>query len=326
MLRIALIGNTQAQAGRLKSLLPVEAEILLDDETRATRNAPLEVDVAVSIRFNPADIAAVHCRLLQCSGVGIDGIALDKLPRETIVCNVNEHEVPIAEYVMAGMLEHEIGLAGAVASFDGAQWGKLFRGRVQHGELMGKTVAIVGFGRIGKALAVRARAFDMRIVAVNRSGRAAPEADTVLRFDRLGEAVAEADYVVLACPLTDETRGLVDPKVLDRMKPAAFLINVARGEVADEAALWEALDRQRIGGALIDTWYTYPTLAEPDPRPSRFPFETLPNVRCTPHMSGWTEGLMARRYKAMAENIAHFARGEALANVVWCDGHAVGQP
>jgi phosphoglycerate dehydrogenase-like enzyme len=326
MLRIALVGNTQAQAGRLKALLPIEAEILLDDATRATRKAPLDVDVAVSIRFSAADIAALHCRLLQCSGVGIDGIALEELPRETIVCNVNEHEVPIAEYVMAGMLDHEIGLAAAVARFDGAQWGSQFRGRVQHGELMGRTVVLVGFGRIGKALAARARAFGMRIVAVSRSGRAAPEADRVLRFDRLGEAVAEADYVVLACPLTDETRGLIDAGVLAQMRPTAFLVNAARGEVADEPALWEALEQRRIGGALIDTWYRYPTLAEPDPRPSRFPFETLPNVRCTPHMAGWTEGLMTRRYRAMAENIAHFARGEPLANIVWRDGRPEGAP
>jgi phosphoglycerate dehydrogenase-like enzyme len=191
---------------------------------------------------------------------------------------------------------------------------------------MGRTVAIVGFGRIGKALAARARAFGMRIVAVNRSGRAAPEADRVLRFDRLGEGVAEADYIVLACPLTDETRGLIDAGVLAQMRPTAFLINVARGEVADEQALWEALARGRIGGALLDTWYRYPTPAEPEPRPSRFSFETLANVRCTPHMSGWTEGLMARRYRAMADNIARFARGEPLANVVWHDGGPVVAP
>jgi phosphoglycerate dehydrogenase-like enzyme len=326
MLRIALLGNTQPQAGRLKSLLPFEAEILLDGETRSTRSAPLEVDVALSIRFSAADIAAVRCRLLQCSGVGIDGIALEKLPQATIVCNVNEHEIPIAEYVMAGMLEHEIGLARATATFEGAQWGKLFRGRVQHGELCGKTLAIVGFGRIGKALAARARAFGMRIVAVNRSGRSAPEADTVLHFGRLDEAVAEADYVALACPLTVETRGLIGADLLARMNPKAYLINVARGEVVDEEALWDALNQHHIAGALIDTWYSYPTLADPDPRPSRFPFETLPNVRCTPHMAGWTEGLMVRRYKVMAENITHFARGEPLENLVWRDGAPVGAP
>jgi phosphoglycerate dehydrogenase-like enzyme len=320
MLRIALIGNTQAQAGRLKSLLPLEAEILLDDDTRATRNALLEVDVALSIRFGSAEIAAVHCRLLQCSGAGLDGIAFDKLPRETVVCNVSEHEIPIAEYVMAGMLEHEIGLARAAAEFDGDKWGGLFRGRALHGELAGKTIAIVGFGRIGKALAVRARAFGMRIVAVNRSGRPAVEADEVMRFDRLPDAVADADYVVLACPLTEETHGLVDATILGRMKPTAFLINVARGEVADEAALWEALSGHGIAGALIDTWYAYPRPGESDPRPSRFPFHTLPNVSCTPHMSGWTEGLIIRRYRRMAENIAHFARGEPLDNVVWRDG------
>jgi prepilin-type processing-associated H-X9-DG protein len=325
-MRIALVGNAQSQAARLRRLLPFEAEILLDDETRATRVAPLEVDAALSIRFNAADIAAVRCRLLQCTGVGIDGIALAELPADTIVSNVHEHEIPIAEYVLAGILDHEIGLFRAEKRFESAQWGDLFRARKTHGEVHGKTIGIIGFGRIGKAVAIRARAFGMRILAVNRSGRPSAEADVTLPFDRIGEVLAEADYLVLACPLTEDTRGLIDRDAFARMKPSALLVNVARGEVVDEEALWNAMSGGRIGGALIDTWYTYPTLPAPNPKPSRFPFETLPNVRCTPHMSGWTEGLMARRYKAMAENIAHFARGEALANVVWCDGHAVGQP
>src|SRR4051794_33269477 len=117
MMRIALVGNTQAQLQRLKRLLQVEAEILLDDDTRSTRKGPLDVDVAVSIRFNAADIAAISCKLLQCSGAGIDGIALGALPATTTVCIVNEHEIPIAEYVMLGILEHEIGLGKAVATF-----------------------------------------------------------------------------------------------------------------------------------------------------------------------------------------------------------------
>ena len=323
MLRIALVGNTQAQVGRLRSLLPFDAEILLDDDTRATRNAPLEVDAVLSIRFNRTDIAAVKCRLLQCSGVGMDGIALAELPKETIVCNVNEHEVPIAEYVFAGILEHEIGLDRAAGTFNGADWGNLFRGRTLHGETTGKTLAMVGFGRIGKAAAVRARAFGMRIVGINRSGRLAPEADSLVPFDRLSEVLPEADYIVLACPLTEETRGLIGPAAFAAMKPTALLINVARGEVVDEAALWEAMSSRRIAAALIDTWYAYPTIADPNPKPSRFPFETLPNVRCTPHISAWTEGLMARRYRAMAENLTRFARGEPLLNVTWRGGKPV---
>lgn len=323
MMRVALVGNTQAQVERLKRLMSFDAEIILDDATRPTRTSPLVVDAAVSIRFNAADIAAVQCRLLQCSGVGIDGIALAQLPRDTVVCNVHEHDIPIAEYVLAGILDHEIGLFRAEQSFDDANWGNLFRSRVPHGEAAGKTIGIVGFGRIGKAIAVPARAFGMRVIAVNRSGTAAPGADATLRFDRLGEALRQSDYVVLACPLTDETRGLIGTPAFEQMKSTALLINVARGEVVDEQALYDAMRARRIGGALIDTWYSYPTLADPNPRPSRFDFAGLDNVRRTPHISAWTGGLMERRYSAIAENLARFARGEPLLSVVWRDGAAV---
>lgn len=322
-MRVGLVGNTQAQAARLKRLLTFPAEIVLDDETRSTRTSPLDVDAAVSIRFNPSDIAAVRCRLLQCSGVGIDGIALDKLPIGTTVCNVHEHEIPIAEYVIAGILDHEIGLFRAESMFSAAEWGNLFRTRVPHGEVAGKTICIIGIGRIGKAIAVRARAFGMRVVGVNRSGRSSPEVDRVADFRELKDVLPEADYIVLACPLTNETRNLVDASALGAMKPSAFLVNVARGEVLDEQALYEAATASRIGGVLLDVWYTYPTLAEPNPKPSRFAFETVPGVRCTPHISAWTEGLMERRYTIIADNLARFHENGPLLNVVWRDGQAV---
>lgn len=322
-MRIALVGNTQAQAARLTKLLDFDAEIILDDATRATRNDPLEADAAVSIRFNAADIAAVHCRLLQCSGVGIDGIALDRLPRDTVVCNVNEHEIPIAEYVMLGLLEHEIHMEQAVATFSPERWGDLFRRRVPHGEVAGKTIGIVGFGRIGKAIATRARAFGMTVLGVNRSGRAAPEADRMVPFADLATVLATSDYVILACPLTDETRGLMNAKTFAAMRPTALLVNVARGEVVDEDAMWDVLSNRRIAGALVDTWYDYPTQAQPNPRPWHHPFETLDNLRPTPHMSAWTEGLMARRYRVIADNLGRFHRGEPLLNVVWRDGASV---
>jgi phosphoglycerate dehydrogenase-like enzyme len=319
MMRIGLVGNTQAQAARLERLLSFPAEIVLDDATRSTRNAPLEVDAAISIRFNAADIAAVNCRLLQCSGVGIDGIALDKLPASVTVCNVHEHEIPIAEYVLAGILDHEVGLFRAESSFDGGNWGNLFRSRAPHGEAAGKTVGIVGFGRIGKAIATRARAFDMRVIAVNQSGRVSPEADRVVDFRGMAAILPEVDYLVLACPLTDETRGIIDDEAFAAMKPSALLINVARGEVVNEQALYGAMSQRRIAGALLDVWYTYPSIAEPNPKPSRFAFETMPGVKCTPHVSAWTEGLMERRYKVIADNLARLHNGRPLLNVVWRD-------
>ena len=134
-----------------------------------------------------------------------------------------------------------------------------------HGEVAGKTIGIVGFGRIGKAIAVRARAFGMRVLAVNRSGAPAAEADRVERFDWLEGLLAESDYVVLACPLTDETRGMIGAAAFRSMKPSAMLINVARGPVVDEDALHEAMASRRIAAALLDAWYTYPTLGRAKP-------------------------------------------------------------
>jgi phosphoglycerate dehydrogenase-like enzyme len=323
-MRIVLVGNTQERASQLRALLPFEAEILLDDETRPGRNQPLEVDAAVAIRFGAADIAAISCRLLQCSGAGVDGIALERLPKDTTVCNVYEHEAPVAEYVMAGVLEHEIGLAKAAETFSAANWGDLFRTRKLHGELADRTMCVVGFGRIGRAVAVRAKAFGVRVIAVNRSGRAADGADATFRFDRIREAVRDADFVVLACPLTEETRGLIDASALASMRPTAVLVNVARGAVVEEAALWKALESGSIAGALLDTWYSYPSAADPNPPPAQFPFESLPNVRATPHIAGWTEGLAKRRYRAIADNLTRLKRGEPLLNIVWSEGKPAG--
>ena len=100
------------------------------------------------------------------------------------------------------------------------------------------------------------------------------------------------------------------------MKPDAFLINIARGQVIDEDALYAALRDGRLGGAALDVWWQYPTAAEPNRRGSRHPFHELPNVIVTPHNSGWTSGMVRRRWDEIAENIRRFARGDSLINVV----------
>ena len=321
MTTIAMLGVTQAEAGRLGRVLSFEAEIILDDDTRKSRTAPLEVDVAICISFTTAEIAAVRCRLLQVSAIGVDGIAFDELPVETTVCNVGEHEIPVAEYVMLSILEHEIGLGRAAAQFSSSTWAK--NSRPLHGEAAGKTIGLVGFGRIGRAVARRAHGFGMRVIAVNRSGQPSQDADELRSYRELNWLLEESDYLVLACPLTEETRGLIGDAELRRMKPTALLVNVARGNVTVEKDLYTALLERRIAGAVIDTWYRYPTAEEPEARPSLFAFEALENVRCTPHTSGWTNALMERRYKAIADNLARFNRGEPLSNVVWQNGAAV---
>ena len=126
----------------------------------------------------------------------------------------------------------------------------------------------------------------------------------------------ESDFVVLSCALTAETKGLIDARRLAAMKPGAYLINLARGAVADEDALYRALEEGTLGGAALDTWWRYPNPQDPHPRPSRRPFHELPSVLMTPHCSPWTEATVERRARDIARNLDRFARGEPVANLV----------
>jgi phosphoglycerate dehydrogenase-like enzyme len=127
--------------------------------------------------------------------------------------------------------------------------------------------------------------------------------------DALDEVLRRADYLVITLALTEATRGLLGGRELRLMKPSAVLINVARAEIVDEAALYQALVQQTIAGAALDVWYQYPT--RPGPTwPAYQPFQALPNVLMTPHVSGWTEGMLEARAQGITENIQRVGRGE----------------
>jgi phosphoglycerate dehydrogenase-like enzyme len=132
---------------------------------------------------------------------------------------------------------------------------------------------------------------------------------TVFGPDALDDLLARADYLAITVPLTPETRGMIGARELAAMKPGAILLNPARAEIVDEDALYDALATWRLGGAALDVWYRYPTGPGPT-LPSRRPFHELPNVLMTPHVSGWTEGMMRARATLIAENVARVSRGE----------------
>ncbi|MDG4851189.1 MULTISPECIES: hydroxyacid dehydrogenase [unclassified Mesorhizobium] len=152
-------------------------------------------------------------------------------------------------------------------------------------ELAGKTIGIVGLGAVGQAVGhIAAHGFDLKVVATTRSLRPAPERVGFLSIDAL---VEQSDIIVLCCPLTEETRGLISRERIARMKPNALLINVSRGPVVDDEALIEALRRGRIGGAALDVFATQPL-------PPSHPYFSFDNVIITPHMAGITEESMMR--------------------------------
>jgi phosphoglycerate dehydrogenase-like enzyme len=322
-MRVVLIGEAATHSDELPGhdIVTLPAEAAYDDRFDAELQ---DADVVVSLRFSRE--AAPEFPLLHVPGAGLDGIKMAGLAPGTTVCNVFEHEAPIAEYVLAAMLEWEIRFSSLRASFSAESWSDAYRHRTPHGEILGKTLGLVGYGRIGRAIADRAAAFGMRVVAVD--DYASPDARVApWPTSRLSELLDGADFVVVTCPLTDDTRGMLDEAAFARMKSTAVVINAARAPIIDEASLYEALRTGAIGGAVLDVWYSYPTGSDDRVAPSTFDFASLPNAWCTPHSSAWTHELPRRRYAVIADNIDRLESGQSLRNVVrdGATGHHLNQ-
>ena len=322
MMHVAFAGTFAATLEpKVRAHLRVPVEISLADERALVATLP-GVDVLVTMAFTrEMGAAAGRLRLVQVPGAGLDRIDRSALPAGACLANVYGHETGIAEFVLGAMLSLTRGLPRLDAALRRGVWESQWAVGVPAPppwpEMAGKTVGIVGYGRIGQCVARRARAFDMEVLAVRRDpAQSAGDAlAQVGGLDRLDELVARADYLVLTLPLTAESRGLIGAGRLKAMKPTAVLVNVSRAEIVDGAALYRALAEQRLGGAALDVWYRYPTDASPT-FPAPQPFHELPNVLMTPQVSGWTEGMLEARARLIAENIGRAARGEAPVNEI----------
>ncbi|UFH48372.1 2-hydroxyacid dehydrogenase [Pseudomonas sp. KNUC1026] len=321
-MKIVMIGEAATHQAELAAALQTPSRFVAlprqAHESAAWDEQIEGADVLVAMRFKRA-APAPRFRLLHVPGAGLDGIDFAVLPEGCQVCNVFEHEIPMAEYAMACLLEHQIGLARVGAAFDSATFSEAYLSRRPRGELYGKTLLILGFGRIGQAVAVRARAFGIRVIAISsraRDGRVEGPMDEAYTEAELLAQLPRADFVVLSCPLNEHTRGAFGSAQLAAMRRDAVLVNIARAAVVDQQALYQALRDERIARAFLDVWYQYPAGEGDAVQPAQQPFETLPNAFCTPHISGWTHGLFERRYRVIAENIDRLARGEVLVNQV----------
>ena len=152
------------------------------------------------------------------------------------------------------------------------------------------------------------------------------DVDQLAGLAAVAECAAEADFVLVACALSDETVNIVDARVLATMKQTAYIINVARGPLISEPDLYRALQSRQIAGAVLDAWYHYPSAQNPHPAPSDFPFSALDNVIMTPHISGWTDGMLDRRWSEIAANLDNLALGKPLINLVRAADAAASPP
>jgi len=251
--------------------------------------------------------AAPLLRWHHAPNAGVNHILTPKyLERDLILSNgAGIHGIPIAEFVITYLLAYTKQLPSLYQLQNEHNW--------QRGlpiqELFEKTLLIIGAGGIGQEIAVRAKAFGMRIFGSSRHPKPLPNFDKVVGTNEWKELLPEAEFVVIATPLTPETKGMIDVDTLRLFRPDSYLINIARGAIVDESALTTALQEGWIAGAALDTAFT-------EPLPAESPLWTLPNEFITPHCSGNSPRVKERTLALFLDNFNRYCQGKPLRNVV----------
>jgi glyoxylate/hydroxypyruvate reductase A len=264
-----------------------------------------ETEVLYGWNVPPAILAlATRARWLQTMSAGVEWALVPELPAQITVTRVpGVFGAWMAEYVLGWALS----VTQRMETYREAQRERRWIDEVLPDRLRDKTFAVVGLGDIGRVIARHAHAFGARVVGVSRSGTRIPGVDRVVRLAGLTRALREADFVVLALPLTPATTGLMGREALAAMQASAWLINVGRGRLVDDAALVDALAQHRIGGAILDVF------AE-EPLPRTHPLWSTPNTVVTPHIAGpSTPDEIAPVFN---DNLARFLAGRPLRHVV----------
>lgn len=252
---------------------------------------------------------APRLRWIQSAAVGIDLLVRHGVPDGILVTNAAGIKgTTVAEHGIALLLGLFHGLPQMERDRGARRWEHAaMRERVRSAE--GMALLVAGYGSIGREVARKAKAFDMRVTAINRSGTGGPPADEVRPVARLDESLAEADAVVVALPYTEETRSLFAAPQFRAMKPSAVLVNIGRGGVVDERDLHEALASGRIAGAALDVF-------EDEPLPSDSPLWDAPNHIVSPHVANVGGPTYERFADLVVENIGRFLAGRPMLNVV----------
>jgi D-2-hydroxyacid dehydrogenase (NADP+) len=281
-------------------------------------NVPQEIpdtDIFVGWSLRPKQFAAAKkLKWIHSTAAGVGQLMYPEL-RESGIALTNAsgiHTTAMAEHVLGFLVALARRFPDALRYQRQSRWAQqeIWDAQLRPRELEGQVLLIVGFGAIGREIARRVRPVGMRIWAVTRSGRADESlADRVLPVARLDEVLHEADFVVLAAPETPQTHRMIGAKQLQQMKPTAFLINVARGTLVDEAALIHTLERRAIAGAALD-------VTEHEPLPAESPLWALDNVFITPHISAVSEYLWDRQTELLLDNLERWFSGRELRNVV----------
>ncbi|MDA4112026.1 MAG: 2-hydroxyacid dehydrogenase [Thaumarchaeota archaeon] len=250
-------------------------------------------------------------KLIQSTRAGVDVLDFRKIPPNVLVCgNIGAYGEQMAEHVFGMVLYFARNIGKSDLELKQGDWeiptDSIF--------LKGKTMVLIGAGGIGKAVASIASCFGMKTIGVNSTGKSLPNFDEVVSIEKLDEVLVKADVTVVSLPLTVKTFHLIDKQKLRAMKRNSILVNVARGFIIDELALFQHLKENPSFKCALDVWWWYPKQGEKFSQ--KFPFFDLPNFLGTPHDSGVVPETEELALLGAIENIGRFVRNDELKGVM----------
>lgn len=255
---------------------------------------------------------AKNLRYIQTLMAGVDNLPFNELPRDVVIAsNAGANAEEVAEFTIALTLA----AAKKIVLFDSEMRRGIWRSDTPH-LIRDSVIMILGYGNIGREVAKRLRPFKPRkIIGVNRRGVGDDFVDEVIRPDRVYEVIKNVDILISTLPLTKETRDFINKELLERMKKDAILVNVGRGPIIDEKALYEHLKENPEFTAALDVWWRYPS-RRGEKTFQNLPFHKLENIVMTPHMAGAWKGFRRKLLSHALENVLRYLRGEDIKNKV----------
>jgi len=292
-----------------KAKLNLEFIIPEAEEKGVIKKYLKEVEVTIGGTFTKEDLEqAKKLKLIQIPFAGVDKLDFDlyKNHQDIYICNIHTNRAAVAEHAFALILALAKNIVTNERDLRMGKWHG-FSTKEPTIQLQGKSLGIVGLGSIGWEIAKISHTLGMKVFALKRKIEGKDlEKKNILEFlgekKDLGKVIKESDFIVVAVPLTRETKGLIGEKELKLMK-GKYLINISRGAVIDEEALFKSLKERNLAGAAIDTWYQYPTSEQRKVFPSKYDFHKLDNVVMSPHTAGYTDRALEENIKSVFDNI-----------------------
>ncbi|MFM2125391.1 MAG: hypothetical protein RL328_1842 [Acidobacteriota bacterium] len=313
-LNLLVLADPKASWLKPLSRLDPGVRVTVSNDEAEVRAAAPTADVILNGTFTPklmsiAVALAANAKWHHSLWAGIDAVISPELLNSPVPfsCGRGVYRVSLAEWTIGAMLHFSYQMRRMIRQQEAGTW-EIFTTE----ELHGRTLGIIGYGEIGKAAAERAKAFGMKVLALRRRPELSgndPAVDQMFDHAHLNDLIAASDYIMVAAPLTPETRGMVGAAQIAAMKSNAVVINVGRGAVIDEAALIEALENNRIKGAALDVFAV-------EPLPAGSPFYRLQNVLMSPHTADHVQDFVQLAVECFLENMQRFQAGQPLENLV----------